>query len=396
MCVSLLEPALLEQLTAKHGLLLVSMICALIAVAYNLTKTKSLVAANGKQKKTGYQFATKTDFPPVIKPIGDDWRYENAESIPFRPFAGKKDFKINMGIKNLSKDPEEFILIEKTHKERTNLRKKLCEQHFDKILNVVEDEDRVVFAVREYYEKVTQFLLDRYPHYFKIINDPTKTPSKQIYNSISDEYMPLDGSNIPPKLLLQHIGANIEEDVFILLKNDPTNPDEEYHLKANYNAFPGGFNAPRAFNQAISVVHAPIPQYRERLQLSMTRFFNRLEPQHMWYRTNWSIQMHDQIYNPDDLLNHGRPGMRIVPLKYEEVDWENKAFLRCERQVFTRMPKSRANIMLIRTYLTPIKQIKEEGLGEELLRAIDGMPEDLGYYKKRDYWGDAIRQFLQT
>lgn len=58
--------------------------------------------------------------------------------------------------------------------------------------------------------------------------------------------------------------------------------------------------------------------------------------------------------------------------------------LRCERQVFIRLPKTKLIVMTIRTYLTPIDKIKQEGNAKELIRGIDSLPEDLAFYKKEE------------
>jgi len=44
--------------------------------------------------------------------------------------------------------------------------------------------------------------------------------------------------------------------------------------------------------------------------------------------------------------------------------------------------------------LTLLKTIKQEGLGKELSRAIDGLPDDLAFYKKRNSWGEAVKEYL--
>ena len=87
----------------------------------------------------------------------------------------------------------------------------------------------------------------------------------------------------------------------------------------------------------------------------MTKFFNNLQPDKLWARHNWGIQTHNLYFNMD--TNHGRPGDKIHQLSMNEIDFDNDGCcLRCERQLFTRMPQSGAIIMTIRTYLTPIKR----------------------------------------
>lgn len=53
-----------------------------------------------------------------------------------------------------------------------------------------------------------------------------------------------------------------------------------------------------------------------------------------------------------------------------------------------------------KTYLTPITQIKEEGLGEELAEAIDGLKKgnvpEIHYYKKGVVWGEKVKEYLRS
>lgn len=343
---------------------------------------------NYLKRKSKIDFKAKASgkfISPPIPAIGTDFKWDELTPIPFRPFAGKKDHKVNMAIRNLSSEPEKWILIENTHKRTVNLRKQICFENPSHTLHAHPNE-RTTFAVRELYDKIINFLCDRYPQYFSIEGD-------QVYNSINEEYLPSSSGNIDPKQLLYYISSHIEEDLLILLKDDPTDPNEEYIMRASITGFPNGFDPVETFDKPISVIHQPVPQYRERLKTAMGRFFNRLEPIDLWYRTNWSMQIGKSLFSLDG--NHGRPGQVIKQLTVDEIDFHEGAFLRVERQTFTRLPKSRANIMLVRTYTTPLDQIKKEGLGEELCRAIEGLPDDLAFYKKRKTWGNAVMSYMR-
>jgi hypothetical protein len=52
------------------------------------------------------------------------------------------------------------------------------------------------------------------------------------------------------------------------------------------------------------------------------------------------------------------------------------------------------------TYTYPIQAIKDEGLGEELAAAIDGLKEgnvpEMHWYKRGAVWGDAVKHFLRN
>lgn len=53
-----------------------------------------------------------------------------------------------------------------------------------------------------------------------------------------------------------------------------------------------------------------------------------------------------------------------------------------------------------KTYMYPIRQIKEEGLGEELATAIDGLKggnvPEMYIYKRGVEWGAAVKKYLRS
>lgn len=333
-------------------------------------------------------FNTKKDPPTVtskIKPIDDSFKWELTPPYKYRPFVGKKNFNPNMAISNLAKTPEDWLLIENTYKEITATKKKLVSQYPDHTLSAY-DNPRSRLAVEEYYIKVFDFMVQRYPQYFK-------KNKKTIDNLINGESIPIDVRNIDSIQLLKILAANTEEDVVIFLKDNPKNEDEEYILRASITGFPQGFDPSHHHNKPISFIHEPVPQYQSRLKLSMGRFFNRLEASDLWVRYNWSIQTHKNHFSLES--NHAYGNDTITQLKYEDIDFDSGCFLRCERQCLTRLPKLRANMMSVRTYVTPIKHIKQEGLSESLCYAIDSLPEDLAFYKRRPAWGEAVKQYLR-
>lgn len=49
----------------------------------------------------------------------------------------------------------------------------------------------------------------------------------------------------------------------------------------------------------------------------------------------------------------------------------------------------------VRSYMTPLAQIKAEGDGPKLAQAIESMPEKLGMYKMRHFWGEEVLPWLK-
>jgi len=109
----------------------------------------------------------------------------------------------------------------------------------------------------------------------------------------------------------------------------------------------------------------------------------------------WSITTHDRLYAASG-GNHLYSGDDIPE---EEIDISN-VYLRCERQTLHRLPRTKALVFAFKTYMYPIAEIKEEGLGEELAQAIDGLKEGsvpgMHFYKKGVVWGEAVKEFLRS
>jgi hypothetical protein len=65
-----------------------------------------------------------------------------------------------------------------------------------------------------------------------------------------------------------------------------------------------------------------------------------------------------------------------------------------------RLPNTKALLFSFKTYLYPLREIKEEGLGDELAKAIDGLKEGsvpaMHFYKRGVVWGEAVKAFLRT
>lgn len=77
-----------------------------------------------------------------------------------------------------------------------------------------------------------------------------------------------------------------------------------------------------------------------------------------------------------------------------------KTFLRCERQTFHRLPSSQALVFGFHSYLYPLQDVKDEGLGEALAQAIDGLKEGstpgIHLYKGGPVWEKAVKEFLRS
>lgn len=317
-------------------------------------------------------------FSDHINPIDKDFNWRTKEPERYRPIKNG-EYKITMGIKSIGFD--DYIVLDKNYINRTKVREKTLRELPDEIMVFNEI---ATDAVREYYDYVMRFFLTRFPMIFYI-------KENQIYNSAKEQFLPKEAGDLDPKDLMKILNSNLEDDYIILLKDKP---DGEFILRASATGFPNGFHPLHNLNRELSTIHIPVPRYKEKLQLSMNRFFDRVKPYQFVYRVNWSIQTHTNLFTLDG--NHGRTpeDAKAAKLDPETLDF-NKVFMRCERQVLTKLPRSGALVLSVKTYLTPMSKIRAEGLGETMCGAIDGLPEDVGRYKNRPKWGDAIKLYMR-
>lgn len=121
-----------------------------------------------------------------------------------------------------------------------------------------------------------------------------------------------------------------------------------------------------------------------------------MKQNYKWAKDNyqWSINTKEQLYAASG--THLYEGEEAAE---EEINIHT-TFLRCERQLLHRLPKTKALCFNFKTYLYPLKQIKEEGLGEDLANAIDGLKEgsvpEMHFYKRGVVWGEKVKEYLRA
>ncbi|KAJ5584437.1 uncharacterized protein N7459_004237 [Penicillium hispanicum] len=338
---------------------------------------------------------------PAIAPL-EDFKWEETEPLQFRPFRGRDRYNLTMAIENL--DPSELIPMDKTYKDRLSLRKTLLEQHHDVVVAVNESataDKRIHDATRELYSFVLgTYLPNRYPSMFKLHHSP-EDKCAVVENAVTGAQWPSSlPAESPTIRALEILALTVDEEFLILLPDASCPPDQpKYILQAYATCFPSGFNTREKLGLRLADIHGPVPGYADKLERSMDRFFARVEVGRYVKRVNWSVTTETELFAAFGSV-HGSPtegkeqAIRPGELNLDET------VLRCERQTLHRMPQSKALVFAFHTYTYPIRQIKDEGFGEDLAVAIDGLKKGnvpaMHSYKRGDVWGDAVKDFLRS
>lgn len=289
-------------------------------------------------------------------------------------------------------------MIDKTYADRIDYRRRIMAEHGGHVVNV-NDEERIRPAIVELYTFLLgTYLPLRFPRMFKL--HETEYEQGKIFmleNTVTGALFPARPTpQTPTARLLETLGRTVDEDFLFLLPEDDSE-DAKYVLEAYVTICPSGFDPAQKLGKRLAAIHEPVPGYSSKLEGSMDRFFSKVEVGKFVKRVNWAITINTELYSAGKGTTHALDGDVVEPLDDIDVD---KTFVRCERQTLHRLPKSKALVFAFHTYLYPIQQIKEEGGGEELAAAIDGLKQgsvpQMHFYKRGPVWDEAVKRYLRS
>ena len=98
---------------------------------------------------------------------------------------------------------------------------------------------------------------------------------------------PVDGSQHP----LEAAGRRTQEDLVVMVPHA-----DGYHLDAAVLCFPSHWRLLDKLGGSATAIHAPVPRYEEELADKVDRFLDRLRPDVIVARRNWSVHGDDQLH----------------------------------------------------------------------------------------------------
>ncbi len=213
--------------------------------------------------------------------------------------------------------------IDRQYAERIRTRQDILRQYPGAIACL----DSGVGMLSELYEFLVQeYLPRRYPTIFRI-----DSCAGVVENRVTDDKLPLTAPADRYETL-QKINSSVDEDFLMLL---PSPDADGYTLQSFVWAYPVGFD----------------PQSKLGIK----------------YRVNWTVATNDNLCERGEY--HLSPGQAPTET---EFDLE-KCRMRCELQTLFVLPKSGGRVLSVHLYLYPLQEIKDVGLGPQMVEAIDGL-----------------------
>ncbi|KAI0119501.1 hypothetical protein F4814DRAFT_412199 [Daldinia grandis] len=314
-----------------------------------------------------------------IEPLWD-FDFRKVDPIKYQPY--KTQGHVTMGIQKRARS--DWIRMDRGYLARIEERLPLIREKADFTIGTGE---AVNPAIEELYEEIMiRYLPARFPTMFKTQG---KMRGKSVKNLATGATYPLTTEGLTHAQMLTYMGENVEEDFYFMCPD----ANGEYRLQGYIACFPGGFLSPSRVGESVREIHKPVPGYERKLGLSVDRYFARMQPGDFIGRMNWSLQVDGaDLFRTDG--NNYYPGTDQEVEDYKEDPSIDDCYLRVEHQTLTKLPRTSAIIFTVRSYMTPLHQVKAEGDGKALAEAIESMPQGLGHYKMVQYWGSKVLPWL--
>ena len=136
--------------------------------------------------------------------------------------------------------------------------------------------------------------------------------------------------------------------------------------------FPSGWSLPEKLGKPIEKVHGPVPSLKEELTPSIHTFLERLVPGVPWERDNWGLTADAELDHHPDVARSALDSDATL----------TTTWLRLERQLLVRLPRTRAILFGIRVSTHRLDALSGiPGLAPRMSRAFKTMLAGIAAYK---------------
>ncbi|OHF01688.1 hypothetical protein CORC01_02879 [Colletotrichum orchidophilum] len=297
-------------------------------------------------------YATISDVP-LPSPL-ENFDIDKAVPRPYRPFRWA--YHQTMSLTKM--DTDFWIELENTYRHRIAERKDLYAKNGGDVLASMPGSE---LACKELMEMVIEFICARYPNQFK-------RDGNILQNNILGTTTDL--SVTEPLIVLLD---NVPEDFGIMLRDHETG---KYVLRAGMVCSSVGWKLSEKAGLGLPGIHKVVPDYKEKMEFSMDRFFTKIPTNKPIQRGSWGLEMGQPLYLPSEHPDFSHRERQNPSLQPEDV------YLRVDWQTMRRLPLSGGVVFNFKALFTPLTEFKDEPYIPSLvLKVLNEGKESLLKYK---------------
>ncbi|EHK96339.1 hypothetical protein M7I_7984 [Glarea lozoyensis 74030] len=144
---------------------------------------------------------------------------------------------------------------------------------------------------------------------------------------------------------------NVPEDFAIVLRNEV---DGMYYMRAGVICSSLGWNVSTKLGLQLRDIHGSIPDYKEKMQFSMDRYFSKMPTNAPIQRGSWGLEVGCPLFMPPGDPHEKLREVQSPDLKIEDCN------LRVDWQTLRRMPLSGAIVFNFTALFTPVTEFRDE------------------------------------
>ncbi|KAI9772675.1 MAG: hypothetical protein M1840_000270 [Geoglossum simile] len=259
---------------------------------------------------------------------------EKALPRPYRPFRWA--YHQTMSLTKM--EPNWWLELENTYVARIAQRKGYFEKYGGAVLQYLPGSE---LACKELMEMCIQFLCARYPQYFSL--DEENMVFKNGILKIETQLRSMH----PLEILLNHVPED-----FAITMRDPV--DGFYYFRAGVICSSLGWNVGTKIGLRLHEIHAPIPDYKEKMRFSMDRFFAKMPTDKPIQRGSWGLEVDQPLFMPPGDPHELHRLSQNPELKLSQCH------LRVDWQTLRRLPLSAAIVFNFKALFTPVSELCDE------------------------------------
>ncbi|GAB7348764.1 hypothetical protein MBLNU459_g7493t1 [Dothideomycetes sp. NU459] len=253
---------------------------------------------------------------------------------PYRPIRWA--YHQTMSFKKM--EPDWWLELEKTYVARIKQRQDLYAKYGKMVLQELPGSE---IACKELMEICLQFLCARYPQYFRLDKE-----KMVFHNGILKNETHL--KDMSPLLVILN---NVPEDFAMVLRDPETG---YYSFRAGVVCSSLGWNVGTKIGMTLKEIHEPIPDYKEKMEFSMDRYFAKKPTEKPIQRGSWGLEIDEPLFMP--------PGDPHEHLRQQQDPTHDisRCNLRVDWQTLRRLPLSAAVVFNFKALFTPVQEFRDE------------------------------------